>query len=81
MEVEISSNMKFFKLYMSARKAISWGNIGTFISLRLQSTADIFLASELMGGVRSASMTRPPFYGLAWVHKNQVTFSQASTIN
>jgi hypothetical protein len=54
MEVEISSNAKFFKLSPMGREAISWGNIGTFRSLRLQSTAEIFLARELMGGVHNA---------------------------
>ena len=43
-EVEISSNMKFFKLYPRGREAESWGNIRTFRSIRLQSTTEIFLA-------------------------------------
>ena len=58
MKVEISSNVKIFKLYPKGREAISWGNIGAFRSLRLQSTAEIFLARELMGGIHNALVTR-----------------------
>jgi hypothetical protein len=50
MEVEISFNVKFFKLYPRGREGKSWDNIGAFRSLRLQSTVEIFLAHELMGG-------------------------------
>ena len=49
MEVEISSNVKFFEHYPRGREARSWGNIGAFRSLELQSTAKIFLMRELMG--------------------------------
>jgi hypothetical protein len=58
MEVEVSFNVKFFKLYLVGREAISWGNIGTFRSLKSYLTAEIFLAHELMGGVHNASVTR-----------------------
>ena len=46
MEVEISSNMKFFKLYPRGKKARSWDNIGTFRSLISLSTTKIFLACD-----------------------------------
>jgi hypothetical protein len=43
--------VKFSKLYLRGREARSWGSIGTFTSLRSQSTTEIFLlARELMGG-------------------------------
>jgi hypothetical protein len=58
MEVEISSNVQFFKLYMRGREARSWGKIGAFRFFGLQSTAEIFLAPDHTGGVLSASMTR-----------------------
>ena len=53
MEVEISPNVKFFKLNPVGREAKSWGNIRAFKCLRSQSTAEIFLALVLMGGVLS----------------------------
>jgi hypothetical protein len=56
-EVEISPNMKFFKLYPVGREATNWGRIGAFRSLRSQLTVKIFLACELMAGVHNASMT------------------------
>jgi hypothetical protein len=34
MEVEISSNVRFFTLYTRGREARSWGNIGAFRSVR-----------------------------------------------
>jgi hypothetical protein len=49
MEVEISSNVKFFKLHMRGREAIRWGNIRAFKSLISQSTVEIFLAHNHKG--------------------------------
>jgi hypothetical protein len=54
MKVEISSNLKFFKLYPKKNETINWGNIETFRSLIL---AEIFLAREMIGGVHNASVT------------------------
>ena len=56
--VEISSNVKFFKLYPVGREAISWGSIRASRSLILQLTDKIFLAREVMGDVPSASLMR-----------------------
>ena len=53
MEVEISSNVKFFKLYPKGREVRSLGSIGAFRSLTSQSTARISLACDHTGGVRS----------------------------
>ena len=53
MEVEISSNMKFFKLYPRGREA---RNIVAFRYVRSQSSAEIFLAHDHTGGVHIASM-------------------------
>ena len=39
------------------RETRNWDRIGAFRSLILQSTADIFLACELMGGVHNALAT------------------------
>ena len=44
MKVEISSNMKFSKLYPRGREARSRGNIGAFRFVISQFTAKIFLA-------------------------------------
>jgi len=57
MEVEISSNMKFIKLYPRGREAMSRGNIGAFRSLISQSTAKTFLAHDHKVCVHNASMT------------------------
>ncbi len=57
MEVEISSNVKFFKLYPRGREARSWGNIGAFRSTISQSTAEIFLTPDHTGGVHNAFVT------------------------
>ena len=57
MEVEVSSNMKFFKLYPRGREVKRWGNIGAFRSLISQSTTKIFLAHDRKGCVHNASMT------------------------
>jgi hypothetical protein len=46
MKVEISSNVKFFRLYPRRRKAKSWGNIGAFRYVRSQSMAEKFLAHD-----------------------------------
>ena len=57
MEVEISSNMKFNKLYLRGREAKSRDNIGAFKFVISQSTNEIFLAPNHIGGVQSASVT------------------------
>jgi hypothetical protein len=44
MEVEVSSNVKFFKLYLRGREARRWGNIRAFRSIKSQLTVEIFLA-------------------------------------
>jgi hypothetical protein len=44
MDVEISSNVKFSKLYPKGREAKMWGNIRDFKYVILQSTAKIFQA-------------------------------------
>ena len=44
MEMEISSNVKFSKLYPRGREAKNWGNIGDFRYVILQSTDEIFRA-------------------------------------
>ena len=54
--MEISSNVKFFKLYLREREAKSWGNMGAFRSLGSQSTVEIFLAHDYKGGVHNASV-------------------------
>jgi hypothetical protein len=59
MEVEISSNMKFFKLYPRGREAKSWDNIGAFQYVNLQLTIEIFLAPDHPGGVYNALVTQP----------------------
>ena len=51
MEVEISPIVKIFKLYPSKRKTRSWGSIGALQSVRSQSTAEIFLTPDHMGGI------------------------------
>jgi hypothetical protein len=43
MEVEISSNVKFLKLYPRGREARSWGCIGAFTLVTSQLTAEIIL--------------------------------------
>jgi hypothetical protein len=60
MEVDILSNVMFFKLYPVGREAKRWGIIGAFRSLKSQSTAKIFLACELMGGIHNALVTQIP---------------------
>ena len=55
--VEFSSNMKFFKLYLTGREAKSWGNIKSFRFVTSQSTAKIFLAPDHTGGIHNALMT------------------------
>ena len=58
MEVEVSSNLKFFKLYLRRRReAKSWGNIGAFRSVGSQLTSKIFQALDHTGGVHNASVT------------------------
>ena len=57
MEVEMSSNVKFFQLYPRGKEAKSWNNIGAFIYVRSQSTAEIFLAHNHMGGIHITSVT------------------------
>ena len=53
------------------KEAMSWGSIGTFRFVRSQSTAEIFLASDHMGDVHSASVTR----GLAcWSHEYDLLY-------
>ena len=48
-----------FQAYPRGREARNWGNIGAFRSLRLQSTAEMFLAHKLMGGcIHNTSMTQ-----------------------
>lgn len=53
MEVEISSIVKFFKLCRGGIEAKSWGKIRAFRFVRLQSTVNIFLARDHMGGVHN----------------------------
>jgi hypothetical protein len=60
MEVEISSNVRLFKLCPRERGAKTSGNIGAFRFVRLQLTAEIFLAPDHIGGVLIASMTWNP---------------------
>ena len=57
MEVEISSNVKFFKFSTRGKEAKSWGNIGAFRSLKSQSMTKIFLARDHTGGIHNALMT------------------------
>ena len=78
MEVEISSSVKIFKLYPVGRDAKSWGSIGAFRSLRSQSTAEIFLARELMGGIHNASLTRVHPY--AGVSMNSMVFIESHNL-
>jgi hypothetical protein len=58
MEVDISSNVKFSKLWPRGREAMSWGIIGAFRFVKSQLTAEIFLASDHKGDVHIASVTR-----------------------
>ena len=58
MKAKISSNMKFFKLYIRRRETRSWDNIRTFRFVISQSTAKIFLAHDYTGGIHSASVMR-----------------------
>ena len=58
--MEVSSNVKFFKLYPRGREARGWGTIrGAFRSLKSQSTAEIFLVRNHKGDIVNASLTRP----------------------
>ena len=57
MEVEISSDVKFFKLYPRKREAGSWGSLRTFKFIKSQLTTEIFLAPDLMGGIHSTLVT------------------------
>ena len=53
------SNVEFFKLYPRGRKARIWGIIGAFRFVKLQSTAEVFLAPNHTAGVHNASVMRP----------------------
>ena len=68
-----SSKGKFFKLYPVGREIRSWGNIGTFRSLRSQSTAEIFLARKLMGGVHNAQLFSIRMMVLNMMDKNRLS--------
>jgi hypothetical protein len=57
MEVEMSSNVKSFDLFVKRREARSWDNKGAFRCVKLQSTAEIFLATDHTRGVHNASVT------------------------
>ena len=49
--------MKFFRLCLRESEAGSWGNIGAFRCVRMQSMAKIFLAHNHMGGIHNPSIT------------------------
>ena len=59
MEVEISSNVKFFKLYPRGRETRSWDSISAFKFVKSQ-TAKIFLTPDHTGDVHNASMMQVP---------------------
>ena len=69
MEVEISSNVKFFKLYPRGRESINWRSIRVFRLVRSQSTAEIFLAHNHTGGVHNALVTEVKHEALCVVPK------------
>jgi hypothetical protein len=48
MKMDISSNMKFFKLYLRGRETRTWGSIRAFRYVRWQWIAEIFLAPDHM---------------------------------
>ena len=50
MEVETSSNVKFFQALPEGKISQKLGQHRSLRSLRLQSTVEIFLTCELMGG-------------------------------
>ena len=58
MKVEITSNMKFFKLYPRGREDRSWGIIGAFRFVRSQSTTEIFPTPNHTESVYNASVTQ-----------------------
>ena len=58
--MEVSSNVKLFKVYARGREEKGWGTVRRASrSLRSQSTAKIFLARNHKEGVVNASLTRP----------------------
>jgi hypothetical protein len=61
MEMEISSNVKFLKLYPSGEeKATIGANIGAFRSIGSQLTGEIFVAHDHTAGVHNASLNDVP---------------------
>ena len=73
MEVDITSNMKFLKLYSRGREAKNWGNIGTSRYVRSQSTVKISLTPDHTVGVHNtlAMWLLPPIYPMHTTYPSQ----------
>lgn len=80
MEVEISSSVKFFGLYLRGREARCWGNIGAFEYVKSQSMVEILLTHDHTGGIHNASMTRQSHPWLCLVPTMKLVFPASQLI-
>ena len=81
MEVGISSNVKFFKLYPRGGEAKCRGKIGAFRYVRSQSAAEIYLAPDSTGGVHNAWVMRRKKKGVIIVNMYNLQLCQPLTFH